>query len=61
MVYRGKHNGSFTFPCEEISAVEFFPAEIVKRWVQNKPEAFAPGFIECWHLFNALSPPASSL
>jgi 16S rRNA (adenine1518-N6/adenine1519-N6)-dimethyltransferase len=61
MVYRGKHDGPFTFPCEEISAVEFFPTEIVERWLQNKPEDFAPGFIECWHLFNALSPSASSL
>jgi len=61
MVYRGNHDGPFTFPCEEISAVEFFPTEIVERWLQNKPEDFAPGFIECWHLFNALSPSASSL
>jgi 16S rRNA (adenine1518-N6/adenine1519-N6)-dimethyltransferase len=61
MVYRGNHDGPFTFPCEEISAVEFFPTEIVERWLQNKPEDFAPGFIECWHLFNAISPSASSL
>ena len=53
MVYHGKHNGPFSFPCEEISAGEFFPAEIVERWVQNKPEDFAPGFIECWKLFQA--------
>jgi 16S rRNA (adenine1518-N6/adenine1519-N6)-dimethyltransferase len=26
----------------EISAVEFFPTEIVERWLQNKPEDFAP-------------------
>jgi 16S rRNA (adenine1518-N6/adenine1519-N6)-dimethyltransferase len=61
MVYRGKHNGPFSFPREEISAVEFFPTEIVERWLQNKPEDFAPGFIECWHLFNPISRSASSL
>jgi len=61
MVYPGKHNGPFSFPGEEISAVEFFPTEIVERWLQNKPEDFAPGFIECWHLLNAISPSTSSL
>jgi len=55
MVYRGEGDGPFAFPCEEISAVEFFPAEIVERWLANKPEDFAPGFLECWHLFNAIS------
>jgi 16S rRNA (adenine1518-N6/adenine1519-N6)-dimethyltransferase len=55
MVYRGECGGPFAFPCEEISAVEFFPTEIVERWVANKPEDFAPGFLECWRLFNAIS------
>ena len=55
MVYRGECDGPFAFPCEEISAVEFFPTEIVERWVANKPEDFAPGFLECWRLFNAIS------
>jgi len=55
VVYRGECDGPFAFPCEEISAVEFFPIEIVERWVANKPEDFAPGFLECWRLFNAIS------
>jgi 16S rRNA (adenine1518-N6/adenine1519-N6)-dimethyltransferase len=55
MVYRGECDGPFAFPCEEISAVEFFPTEIVERWVANKPDDFAPGFLECWRLFNAIS------
>ncbi len=55
MVYRGEHDGPFNFPWEEISAVEFFPTEIVDRWVANKRENFAPGFLECWRLFNAIS------
>ena len=55
MVYRGKCDGPFAFPWEEISAVEFFPTEIVQRWVANKSEDFAPGFLECWRLFNAIS------
>jgi 16S rRNA (adenine1518-N6/adenine1519-N6)-dimethyltransferase len=55
MVYRGKCDGPFAFPWEEISVVEFFPTEIVQRWVTNKSEDFAPGFLECWRLFNAIS------
>jgi 16S rRNA (adenine1518-N6/adenine1519-N6)-dimethyltransferase len=53
-VYRGECDGPFAFPWEEISALEFFPTEIVERWVANKPEEFAPGFLECWRLFNAI-------
>lgn len=54
-VYRGEHNGPFRHPSEEISAVEFFPIDIVERWITNKPEDFAPGFLECWSLFKAQS------
>ena len=54
-VYRGECDGPFAFPWEEISALEFFPTEIVERWVANKPEEFAPGFLECRRLFNAIS------
>ncbi|HKS31529.1 MAG TPA: 16S rRNA (adenine(1518)-N(6)/adenine(1519)-N(6))-dimethyltransferase RsmA [Chthoniobacterales bacterium] len=51
VVYRGKHDGPFAYPSEEIGAVEFFPIDIVNRWVANKPEDFAPGFLESWRLF----------
>jgi 16S rRNA (adenine1518-N6/adenine1519-N6)-dimethyltransferase len=55
VVYRGEHNGPFRYPSEEISAVEFVPVDIVERWVANKPEDFAPGFLESWRLFKAKS------
>jgi 16S rRNA (adenine1518-N6/adenine1519-N6)-dimethyltransferase len=55
VVYRGEHNGPFRYPSEEISAVEFIPFDIVERWVANKPEDFAPGFLESWKLFKAKS------
>ncbi len=54
-VYCGKHEGPFRYPPEEIGAVEFFPVDIVERWVANKPEDFAPGFLESWCLFAAKS------
>ncbi len=53
VVYHGEHNGPFRYPSEEISAVEFFPVDIINRWVANKPEDFAPGFLESWRLANA--------
>ena len=54
-VYCAEHNGPFRYPVEEISAVEFFPVDIVERWVANKPEDFAPGFLESWRLFRTES------
>jgi 16S rRNA (adenine1518-N6/adenine1519-N6)-dimethyltransferase len=54
-VYCGEHNGPFRYPSEEISAIEFFPVDIVEQWVANKPEDFAPGFLESWRLFKAKS------
>jgi 16S rRNA (adenine1518-N6/adenine1519-N6)-dimethyltransferase len=61
VVYQGEHDGPFRYPSEEITAVEFFPVDIVERWMANKPEDFASGFLECWRLFKAKSvrPPRS--
>lgn len=50
-VYRAEGDGPFEFPYREISAVKFFPIEIVNRWIVNKREDFAPGFLECWRMW----------
>jgi 16S rRNA (adenine1518-N6/adenine1519-N6)-dimethyltransferase len=55
IVYYGVHDGPFRYPSEEISAVEFFPVDIVERWLANKPKDFAPGFLEAWKLFQTQS------
>jgi 16S rRNA (adenine1518-N6/adenine1519-N6)-dimethyltransferase len=60
-VYCGEHEGPFRYPPEEISAVEFFPVDIVERWVANKPEDFAPGFLESWRLFQRQGAAVSKL
>ena len=52
-VYQGEHNGPFRYPSDEITAVEFFPVDMVERWMANKPEDFAPGFLEAWKLFKS--------
>ena len=38
MVYRGKHNGPFSFPCEEISAVEFFRLKLWSDGCKTSPK-----------------------
>src|SRR5256714_2202113 len=50
-LYRGEHDGPFTLARIEIEHAEFFPTEIVSRWVKARPDDFAPGFLECWRAF----------
>ena len=52
-VYRLECDGPFQFPYREISAVKFFPPEVVDRWIKNKADEFAPGFLECWRLWHS--------
>ncbi len=47
-LYRGKQEGPFTLARSEIDAVQFFPLELVERWVEERPDDFAPGFVGCW-------------
>ncbi|HEX4640999.1 MAG TPA: 16S rRNA (adenine(1518)-N(6)/adenine(1519)-N(6))-dimethyltransferase RsmA [Chthoniobacterales bacterium] len=50
-LYRGQHDGPFTLARTEIEHGEFFPVEIVERWLKARPQEFAPGFLECWNAF----------
>jgi len=50
-LYRGEHDGPFQLAKAEIEYGEFFPIEIVDRWVKARPGEFAPGFLECWTEF----------
>ena len=47
-LYRGEHDGPFTLAKAEIEHGEFFPTDIVARWVKARPADFAPGFLDCW-------------
>jgi 16S rRNA (adenine1518-N6/adenine1519-N6)-dimethyltransferase len=51
-LYRGEHEGPFQFAKAEIEHGEFFPIDVVSRWVKARPDDFAPGFLECWKAFN---------
>jgi 16S rRNA (adenine1518-N6/adenine1519-N6)-dimethyltransferase len=51
-LYRGEHEGPFQLAKSEIEYGEFFPTDIVSRWVKARPNDFAPGFLECWEAFH---------
>ncbi|MEY2499963.1 MAG: rRNA (adenine1518-N6/adenine1519-N6)-dimethyltransferase [Verrucomicrobiota bacterium] len=50
-LYRGENEGPFTLATTEIEHGEFFPTDIVERWVKARPQEFAPGFLDCWNAF----------
>lgn len=51
-LYRGAHDGPFHLAKQEIEHGDFFPVEVVSRWVKARPDDFAPGFLECWKAAN---------
>jgi 16S rRNA (adenine1518-N6/adenine1519-N6)-dimethyltransferase len=53
-LYRVDYDGKVLPAQSEIEAVEFFPLDLLARWVVARPEDFAPGFLECWNAFRAL-------
>jgi 16S rRNA (adenine1518-N6/adenine1519-N6)-dimethyltransferase len=55
-LYRGEHEGPFTPARAEIDAVQFFPLDVVERWLGERPEDFAPGFVACWREARANQP-----
>lgn len=57
-LYRGEHTGPFTPAGSEIDAVQFFAPEAVARWIEERPGDFAPGFLECWQVYQSGYSPA---
>ncbi len=51
--YTATHEGPFRVAPEEIDCVEFFPLDLVRRWIAARPQDFAPGFLAC---FEAVCP-----
>ncbi len=60
-LYRGHHNGPFNPAASEIDLVRFFAPEIVAEWVKNRPGDFAPGFLDCWRIYQSQTRPADRL
>jgi 16S rRNA (adenine1518-N6/adenine1519-N6)-dimethyltransferase len=50
-LYRAEHEGPFQLAKNEIEHGEFFPVEVISRWVKARSNDFAPGFLECWEAF----------
>ena len=50
-VYRAEHAGPFRWPAAEIEWGGFFPVEVIAAWIAAHPGDFAPGFLECWRLW----------
>ncbi len=47
-LYRGRHDGPFRLAPSEIEHGEFFPVDLVRKWIRARPNDFAPGFVACW-------------
>jgi 16S rRNA (adenine1518-N6/adenine1519-N6)-dimethyltransferase len=55
-LYQGSAEGPFNLNRSEIEAGGFFPPALISKWVEARPEDFAPGFMECWTAFRKTSP-----
>ena len=51
-LYRAAHEGPFKLHPAEIETGGFFTRDQIERWTTARPEDFATGFLECWHLFS---------
>jgi 16S rRNA (adenine1518-N6/adenine1519-N6)-dimethyltransferase len=54
--YRGSYDGELRPNPSEIEAGRFFSPTIVNAWIKARPQEFAPGFIECWKIWQEKNP-----
>ncbi len=53
-LYTAEHEGPFRLAPAEIESGLFFPIAVVHRWIRNRPEDFAPGFLACLRVWQAV-------
>jgi 16S rRNA (adenine1518-N6/adenine1519-N6)-dimethyltransferase len=58
-LYRGQHEGPFSPARAEIDFVQFFPVEVIANWIEARPGDFAPGFLECWGVYQERPAPVA--
>lgn len=51
VLYATSYDGALSYPCSEIESVQWFPMTVVDHWLEQAPQDFATGFVECWKLF----------
>jgi isopentenyl-diphosphate delta-isomerase type 1 len=49
--YQCQSNGPFQLDPDEIETGDWFAPERVSRWIEERPEDFAPAFMLIWRLF----------
>ena len=49
--YQCQSNGPFQLDPDEIETGDWFAPERVSRWIEERPEEFAPAFMLIWRLF----------
>ncbi len=49
-VFHARHEGPFACPPAEIDGGLFLPPALIGRWIERRPQDFAPGFLEVWRL-----------
>ncbi|MHA3773733.1 16S rRNA (adenine(1518)-N(6)/adenine(1519)-N(6))-dimethyltransferase RsmA [Verrucomicrobiota bacterium sgz303538] len=52
-LYKARHEGPFILHPAEIETGEWFTLEQIDRWIAERPEDFATGFLECWQFFRS--------
>jgi len=53
-LYLARYDGALRFPCSEIETGLWISIEEVNAWVNDRPQDFASGFIECWKVFDEM-------
>lgn len=47
------YSGAMRTPANEVGAVEWMEQDVLRDWLQKRPQDFAGGFRECWQLMEA--------
>jgi 16S rRNA (adenine1518-N6/adenine1519-N6)-dimethyltransferase len=52
-IYRASAEGPFHLHPLEIETGSFFPPKWIAAWIQQRPQDFAPGFVECFRILHS--------
>ena len=44
------YSGALRFPANEVAAVEWMEQDVLRDWLEKRPEDFSGGFQQCWDL-----------